>query len=123
MTVGILIVTHVFDIANGLPKLIKSIAPEIPVTAAGGDDHNQVGVSLDKIVDAIEKNKADELIAFYDFGEAQVKLEMASKLTVKDISLNHLAIVEGAYAAASLINAGMSISDIEAQLSDLAIHK
>lgn len=123
MTQGILIVTHVFDIANGLPKMLKKVAPHISITAAGGDEHNEVGVSLDKIIEAIERNKADEIVAFYDFGSAQVKLDMASKLTSKNVLLNHLALVEGAYAAAMLLEAGSSINDLDSQLSDLTIHK
>lgn len=123
MKIGIVIVTHIFDIANGLPKIIKEIAPNVPVTAAGGDAHNQVGTDFDKIVAAIENNDADEVVAFYDFGAARVNLEMASKLTSKTVHLNKLALVEGTYATAALLEVDVPFETIEAQLADLAIHK
>ena len=36
MTYGILIVSHVPEIASGLPKLLKQVAADVPITFAGG---------------------------------------------------------------------------------------
>ena len=38
MSLGITLVSHVSDIANGLPKLLKQVAKDVPITTAGGTD-------------------------------------------------------------------------------------
>lgn len=70
---------------------------------------------------AFDDNKADEILAFYDLGSAKMNLEMAMEMTDKKIHLYDVAFVEGAYTAASLIQAGVSLEDIEMQLKPLTI--
>ena len=98
MSYGILIVSHVEQIAQGVPKLLKQVAPDIAITFAGGTDDHEIGTSLAKITEALEDNSATEILAFYD-----------------------LALVEGAYVSASLLQAGVDLPEIEKQLELLQI--
>lgn len=121
MSLGITLVSHVPDIANGLPKLLKQVAKDVPMTTAGGTDDGRIGTSMEKIIKAFNDNSADEILAFYDLGSAKMNLEMAIEMSDKKVHLYDTAFIEGAYTAASLIQAGVSLKDIEKQLKPLTI--
>lgn len=121
MSLGITLVSHVSDIADGLPKLLKQVAKDVPITTAGGTDDGRIGTSMKKIIKAFNDNSADEILAFYDLGSAKMNLEMAMEMSDKKVHLYDTAFIEGAYTAASLIQAGVSLSDIEKQLKPLTI--
>lgn len=121
MSLGITLVSHVSDIADGLPKLLKQVAKDVPITTAGGTDDGRIGTSMQKIMKAFEDNSADEILAFYDLGSAKMNLEMAMEMSDKKVHLYDTAFIEGAYTAASLIQAGVSLEDIEKQLKPLTI--
>lgn len=121
MSLGIVVVSHVPEIAAGVVQLIKQVAATTPITFAGGTDENEIGTSMEKISQAIDGNPADEILAFYDLGSAKMNLEMAIELTNKTVHLYDVALVEGAYTAASLVEVNVPIGDIEAQLSSLKI--
>ncbi|MFT8394217.1 MAG: dihydroxyacetone kinase phosphoryl donor subunit DhaM [Liquorilactobacillus ghanensis] len=121
MSYGILIVSHVPEIAAGVPKLLQQVAADVSITAAGGTDEQEIGTSLEKINQAIAANQADELLAFYDLGSARMNLEMAAEMTTKKIHLYDTALVESSYVAASLLQAGVALAAIEKQLEPLKI--
>ncbi|MFT8607656.1 dihydroxyacetone kinase phosphoryl donor subunit DhaM [Liquorilactobacillus ghanensis] len=121
MSYGILIVSHVPEIAAGVPKLLQQVATDVSITAAGGTDEQEIGTSLEKINQAIAANQADELLAFYDLGSARMNLEMAAEMTTKKIHLYDTALVESSYVAASLLQAGVALAAIEKQLESLKI--
>lgn len=121
MSLGITLVSHVPELAEGLPKLLTQVAGDVSITTAGGTNAGDIGTSMDKILKAFDDNKADEILAFYDLGSAKMNLEMAMEMTDKKIHLYNVAFVEGAYTAASLIQAGVSLEDIEKQLKPLTI--
>ncbi|MFT8870103.1 dihydroxyacetone kinase phosphoryl donor subunit DhaM [Liquorilactobacillus nagelii] len=121
MSCGILIVSHVPEIAAGVPKLLKQVAGDVSITAAGGTDDQEIGTSLEKITQAIEDNQADELLAFYDLGSAKMNLEMAEEMSSKKIHLYDTALVESSYVAASLLQAGVDLPAIEKQLAPLKV--
>lgn len=121
---GITIVSHVPEIALGVKKLISQVAGKTSITIAGGTDDNQIGTSMNKIIEAFSKNEADIILAFYDLGSAKMNLEMATELTElidKEIHIYQVPIVEGAYVAASLIPAGDQLEEIEKQLRPLEL--
>jgi dihydroxyacetone kinase DhaKLM complex PTS-EIIA-like component DhaM len=101
--------------------LIKQVAANTPLTYAGGTDDNDIGTSMAKISQAFEDNSADELLAFYDLGSAKMNLEMAIEMTDKKVHLYDVALIEGAYTAASLVEAGVDLAAVEAQLAPLKI--
>jgi dihydroxyacetone kinase phosphotransfer subunit len=121
MSLGILVVSHVEGIAAGVVTLLKQVAGDVSITYAGGTDDGDVGTSMDKISQAISANDGDELLAFYDLGSAKMNLEMAIEFADKPVHLYDVALVEGAYTAASLAAADVSRADIEAQLAPLKI--
>jgi dihydroxyacetone kinase phosphotransfer subunit len=121
MSLGILVVSHVEGIAAGVVTLLKQVAGSVPITYAGGTDDGDVGTSMDKISQAIAANNGDELLAFYDLGSAKMNLEMAIEFADKPVHLYDVALVEGAYTAASLAAADVNRADIEAQLAPLKI--
>lgn len=118
---GIIIVSHVRSIAQGLEELIKQVAADVPVTIAGGSEDGGVGTSFDAISQALADNEADEILAFYDLGSAKMNLEMAMEMSDKTVDLSDAAFIEGAYSAASLLQAGAPISDIKEQLDQITV--
>ncbi len=76
---------------------------------------------MSKISAAIDANTADELLAFYDLGSAKMNLDMAVELADKPVHVYDVALIEGAYSAATLIGAGVDLAAIEAQLQPLKI--
>lgn len=121
MKYGIVIVSHVPGLAAGVQKLVQQGAKDVSITVAGGTDDNQIGTDVAKIQQAINDNEADELLAFYDLGSAKMNLDMAIDFSDKTIHLYDVALVEGAYTAGALIQAGSDLTAIEAQLSPLKI--
>lgn len=118
---GIVIVSHVNHLAEGLETLIKAVAKDVPITVAGGLEDGSVGTSLEKIEAAITDNAADELLAFYDLGSAKMNLEMALEMSDKKIHLYDASFVEGTYTAAALLQAGTGLEAIEEQLKPLIV--
>lgn len=121
MRLGITLVSHVPDIAEGLPKLLKQVAKDVSITTAGGTNDGDIGTSMEKIMKAFDDNTADEILAFYDLGSAKMNLEMAMEMSDKKVHLYNTAFIEGAYTAASLIQAGVGLEDVEKQLKPLTI--
>lgn len=121
MSLGITLVSHVSDIAEGLPKLLKQVAKDVPITTSGGTNDGDIGTSMEKIMTAFSENDAAEILAFYDLGSAKMNLEMAMEMSDKKVHLYNAAFIEGAYTAASLIQAGVSLDDIEKQLKPLIV--
>ena len=105
MSLGITIVSHVYEVANGLPRLLTQVAKDVPITTAGGT----------------EENDADEILSFYDLGSAKMNLEMAIEMTDKKVHLYDVALIEGAYTAATLLEAGVDLQEVEKQLEPLKI--
>ncbi|KRN29279.1 protein-N(pi)-phosphohistidine--sugar phosphotransferase [Lactobacillus selangorensis] len=121
MSYGILVVSHVKEIADGVLKLIAQVAADVPITTAGGTDDDGIGTSVAKITSAVEHNEGDEILAFYDLGSAKMNLDMVMELSDKKIHLYNVALVEGAYTAAALLQAGQDLPTIEKQLQPLKI--
>ena len=77
--------------------------------------------SSDRVVS--EKSSTILLLAFFDLGSAKMNLEMVDDFSDKSIIINRVPIVEGAYTAAALLQAGAELSVIQTQLSELEINK
>ncbi|MGX7417227.1 dihydroxyacetone kinase phosphoryl donor subunit DhaM [Carnobacterium gallinarum] len=118
---GVVVVSHVPAIAEGVVTLIKEVAKDVPITFAGGTDDNQVGTSFEKIQAAFEANEGEELLAFYDLGSAKMNLEMVMELADRTVHLYDTAFIESSYTAAALIQAGAELSMIEEQLNPMKI--
>jgi len=118
---GVLLVSHVEELAYGLFRLVKEGAPETSVTYAGGTDDGGVGSSFDKIMKAVDDNAADHIYAFYDLGSAKMTLEMVSEMSEKTVEVVDCAFIEGAYTAGALIESENNKEVIDEQLNPLII--
>ncbi len=123
MNLGITLVSHVPEITKGLNQLLKQVAKDVPITIAGGTNDQDIGTSMDKILQAFSDNQASEILAFYDLGSAKMNLELAQEMTSKKIHVYDVSFIEGAYTAAALVEAGVDLSEIEQQLGPLKIKK
>ena len=121
MAMGMLLVSHVPAIASGLETLIKQVAKDVPITTAGGTSDGQIGTDLDHIQKAINDNPASELLVFYDLGSSKMNLDIAEEVSDKQMHVYDVAFVEGAYAAAALLEANVTLDKIEAQLKPLKV--
>ncbi|MFC4770531.1 dihydroxyacetone kinase phosphoryl donor subunit DhaM [Enterococcus hermanniensis] len=121
MSRGVVLVSHIKEIPEGLKRLISEVAKDVPVTTAGGLEDGGIGTSMERISKAIEENSADQILAFYDLGSAKMNLEMAIEMTDKKVTLFDTAFVESAYTACALLAADAEESEIEKQLAELKI--
>lgn len=120
---GVVIVSHSKHIAQGISDLLNEVAKEVSITFVGGDEEGGIGSSFDTALEAIESNDKDKLLAFFDLGSAKMNLEMAIEMTDKEVEVFQVAVVEGAYTAAALLQAGADIAVIKEQLQELNINK
>ncbi|KRN99345.1 dihydroxyacetone kinase phosphoryl donor subunit DhaM [Companilactobacillus kimchiensis] len=121
MKYGIVIVSHSYDIAQGVKQLISQAAPDLSITTAGGTEDNGIGSSLEKIQKAVDDNTGDEILAFYDLGSSKMNLEMLMEMTDRKIHKYDVALVEGAYTAATLAQVDSPLETIENNLKALTI--
>ena len=84
---GVVVVSHVPQIAEGVVRLMREVAKDVSITFAGGTDENEVGTSFEKIQTAFDANEAEVLLAFYDLGSAKMNLEMVMEMTDKEVHL------------------------------------
>ncbi|MGY3779235.1 dihydroxyacetone kinase phosphoryl donor subunit DhaM [Isobaculum melis] len=118
---GVVVVSHVPEIAAGVVKLMREVAKDVAITFSGGTDENEIGTSFEKIQAAFEENEGETILAFYDLGSAKMNLEMVMELTEKEVRLYDTAFIESSYTAVALIQAGADLAAIEEQLAPLKI--
>lgn len=121
--IGVILISHSKNLAQGLVDLISEVAKDVAITYVGGTPEGDIGTTFDQTSQAIQDNPKEILLAFFDLGSAKMNLEMASEFSDKQIILNNVSFVEGAYTAAALIQAGADLETIEAQLAEMVINK
>ena len=118
---GVLLVSHVAEIAEGLAKLISEVAKDVTVKSAGGTPEGGIGKSFDRIEETLSSFEEETILAFYDLGSAKMNLELAIETSDKTVTLYDTALIESAYTAAALLQAEAPIEAIEEQLNTLKI--
>ncbi|CAM4284584.1 PTS-dependent dihydroxyacetone kinase phosphotransferase subunit DhaM [Erysipelothrix inopinata] len=118
---GVLIVSHVEGVAKGVHQLMSEIGPNVSITYSGGTEEGGVGTSFESILNAVDTNQADKILAFYDLGSAKMNLDIVSEMTDKSVTIYDAAFVEGCYTACALLEAGVDLNEIESQLKPLII--
>lgn len=121
--IGIVVVSHSKNIAQGVLDLISEVAKDISITYVGGTEDGSIGTSFDQVQAVVEQNDKDTLLVFFDLGSAKMNLEMVADFMDKEIIINSVPIVEGAYTAAALLQAGTDLEAIKSQLTELTINK
>ncbi|MFA1819888.1 dihydroxyacetone kinase phosphoryl donor subunit DhaM [Virgibacillus oceani] len=112
--VGIVLISHSPKIAEGLKDLIRQVIQVVPIELAGGTDENDIGTSIDKIMNAIRNaNNGKGVLLFYDIGSAKMNAEMAIEMAeTEDVRLVEAPLVEGAYTAAVESGMGKGLQDV-----------
>jgi phosphoenolpyruvate---glycerone phosphotransferase subunit DhaM len=108
--VGLVLVSHSSQIAEGTAELVRQMAGEVEIAAVGGDADGGFGTDPEKIQSAIESLEADEVLVFMDLGSAvlsaETVIEMLSSEKRDQVHLVDAPLVEGAFAAGVLASAG-----------------
>jgi len=108
--VGIVLVSHSSQVAEGTAELVWSMAGEVEMAAVGGDVDGSLGTDPDRIRLAIEGLEADEVLVFMDIGSAvlsaETVLEMLEPEVAARVRLVDAPFVEGAFAAGVLASTG-----------------
>ncbi|MET3557200.1 dihydroxyacetone kinase phosphotransfer subunit [Streptococcus rupicaprae] len=121
--VGIILVSHSKQLAQGIADLIAEVAKDIDLTYVGGTPEGKIGTSFDQVQEIVDSNPCHTLLAFFDLGSARMNLEMVADFSDKDIRIQQVPVVEGAYIASALLQAGADLDTILAQLNELTINK
>jgi dihydroxyacetone kinase phosphotransfer subunit len=108
--VGLVLVSHSSQIAEGTAELVRQMAGEVEVEAVGGDADGGFGTDPERIKAAIEGLGSDEVLVFMDLGSAvlsaETVLEMLSSEDREKVRLVDAPFVEGAFAAGVIASAG-----------------
>ncbi|QQP71356.1 PTS-dependent dihydroxyacetone kinase phosphotransferase subunit DhaM [Carnobacterium sp. CS13] len=118
---GVLLVSHVEGLADGVATLVNEVAKEVSIKSAGGTSEGEVGTSFEKIEAALQSFEEENILAFYDLGSAKMNLELAIETSDKTVTLYDAAFVEGAYTASALLQAEAPLDAIEEQLKALVV--
>ena len=126
--VGIVIVSHSSKLAEGVKELAMQMAKEVPLAAAGGTRDNALGTDMERILTAInEVYSEDGVIVLFDLGSSYMNTAMAIEMLPSErqerVKLLDAALVEGAVVAAVESSVGKNLSEVEAGIRDLCIHK
>jgi PTS hybrid protein len=101
--VGLVLVSHSPQIAEGTADLVRQMAGEVEVAAVGGDADGGFGTDPERIKAAIENLDADGALIFMDLGSAvlsaETVLEMLSSEDREKVRLVDAPFIEGAFAA------------------------
>jgi PTS hybrid protein len=115
--VGLVLVSHSPEIANGTAGLIRHMAGEVEVSVVGGDVDGSLGTDPDRVQTAIERLDADEVLVFMDLGSAvlsaETVLERLEPEVAKKVWLVDAPFVEGAFAAAVSASVGSVAEECE----------
>ena len=110
MMVGLVLVSHSPQIAEGTAELVRQMAGEVELVPVGGDADGGFGTDPERIKAAIENLDADEVLVFMDLGSAvlsaETVLEMLSSEDREKVRLVDAPFVEGAFAAGVVASAG-----------------
>ena len=108
--VGLVLVSHSSQIAEGTAELVLKMAGEVEVEAVGGDADGGFGTDPERLKAAIEDLGADEALVFMDLGSAvlsaEMVLEMLSSEDRERVRLVDAPFVEGAFAAGVIASTG-----------------
>jgi phosphoenolpyruvate---glycerone phosphotransferase subunit DhaM len=113
--VGIVLVSHSSELAQGLASLASQMAgPDVSIQAAGGSPDGGLGTDEDRVKEAIKHaDQGDGVVVLGDLGSAILTvrhvLERASNGHVR---LVDAPIVEGAVAAAVTASASRPIDEV-----------
>ena len=110
--VGIVIVSHSPEVAEGAADMVRQmVGEEVPLAWTGGNPAGGLGTSFEAITDAIYRAWSEAGVAiFIDLGGAETNSEMAIEMLPEDkrgrVVICNAPIVEGAVIAATEASGG-----------------
>jgi PTS hybrid protein len=116
--VGLVLVSHSAEIADGLAKLVGQVAgPSVPIVAAGGGPDGTFGTDGGRVLTALrEAAQSAGAVVLMDLGSSVLSVraalgelpeEAAARLRIADAPL-----VEGAIAAGVTASTGGSVDEV-----------
>ncbi len=123
---GIVLVSHSEKIAEGLKEMIEEMIHDSLVTilAAGGTEDGRLGTSALMISEKINQLKeCKHILIFSDIGSSILSSEMAvelmeDNLLKEKVILLDAPLIEGAFAGAVSLSAGLSLEDVLKEVSN-----
>jgi phosphoenolpyruvate---glycerone phosphotransferase subunit DhaM len=115
--VGLVLVSHSEDIANGLAELAAQMAgPDVAIQAAGGLPDGTLGTDDDRVRDAIRRaEKGDGVVVIGDLGSAILTVRHVLERSFNGrVLLADAPLVEGAVAAAVIASTGADVKQVAA---------
>jgi PTS hybrid protein len=119
--VGLVLVSHSEKVARGTAEMVVQMAGEVEAIPVGGDPEGGLGTNPDRIREALESARSDELLVFMDVGSAILAVESVveglSEELRSRVRLVDAPFVEGAFAAGVLASTGAGAGEcVEAAL-------
>lgn len=120
MSVGLVIVSHSAQLADGVVELALQMAHDVQLRAAGGTDDGRIGTSFDKVSAAVtELREAGLDVAILtDLGSATMTvdavLEFLDPEELEHVKFSDGPLVEGAVAAAVTAQVGGDLDAVVA---------
>ncbi|GAA0084014.1 dihydroxyacetone kinase phosphoryl donor subunit DhaM [Clostridium sp. CTA-7] len=126
--VGIVIVSHSKNIAEGIKELSMQMAPEAKVATAGGTKDNRIGTDMEKITECIkEVYSEDGVLVLFDLGSAYMNAEMAIEFLDEELRgkviIADTAIVEGGLTAIVEASMGRNLQEIKDSVEVMKLNK
>jgi dihydroxyacetone kinase phosphotransfer subunit len=118
MTVGLVIVSHSAQLAEGVAELAGQMAQgKVVIAVAGGTPDGALGTSVEKIVDALNlADGPDGILVLLDLGSAVMATEMAVEAFANGqhhhVVISSAPLVEGAVIAAVEASIGNSLQEV-----------
>ena len=121
LMVGIVLVSHSKEIAEGTADLVLQMAGEVEISAVGGDADGSFGTDPERIEASIRGLEADEVLVFMDLGSAVLSAETVLEMLPSEkrdrVRLVDAPFVEGAFAAGVMASTGADAEEcIEAAM-------
>jgi PTS hybrid protein len=113
--VGIVLVSHSFELARGLADLTSQVAgAEVRIVPAGGGPEGSLGTNGDTVRDAIKRADCGQgVVVLADLGSSILTVRhLLEGHTNGHVRLVDAPFVEGAVAAAVMSAAGQSLDDV-----------
>jgi dihydroxyacetone kinase phosphotransfer subunit len=111
VTVGLILVSHSRELAQGLAAVAGQMAPSVTIAAAGGLEDGSIGTSFELITAAIdEADSGDGAVLLYDLGSgyltAETAVEFLEPERAERVVIVDAPFVLGAVSAAIAANVG-----------------
>lgn len=126
MTVGLVIVSHSAELAEGVARLAGQMSQgKTPIATAGGTLDDVLGTSVERIVAAIQSvQRSDGVLVLLDLGSAilstEMALEMLGEEQRKQVRISFAPLVEGAVTAALEASLGRSLAQVQQAAENIA---